>query len=87
MAMRSKGDSSSFKCFNGENHLMVFLGDISDISIVNGVYKPTRSSSGNLTYPDAPCMGYLPIFTYIHRQNDPNVAKDSIHGAHGIYNI
>ena len=37
-----------------------------------------------LLYPDASCMGYLHIFTYMHHRFKPNVGKYSIHGASGI---
>ena len=40
-----------------------------------------------VTYPHAPCMEYLPLFTYIHPKNDPNVGEYSIHGAYGITNL
>ena len=40
-----------------------------------------------ITIPDAPCMEYLPLFTYIWAIFGINVGKYSIHGASGHANL
>ena len=39
------------------------------------------------SFPDAPCMEYLPLFTYIYPNHDPHVITYLLHGASGIDNL
>ena len=66
-------------------HLPTMLSYLRSWKTIIPCEKPVETMV--ITIPDAPCMEYLPLFTYIWAIFGINVGKHSIHGASGHANL